>query len=158
MLESLQRLQWVVKCRPRRLASCSAWTTWSWRPWTGSSCWRPKVTSEVGAVVGAAAGLAAPTAALPISSSTTTPAAQLVPRIPTAATRKTAMPLPPLPPPGADTDSTGDVASVRNNRYEDWTHLNPLLHTPCALPFSYSMFCTLGFIARIRAIMSLKIH
>lgn len=105
----------LVNCRPRRLAPCLAWTIWSWRPWTGSSCWRPKVTS--GAVAGAAVGLAAPTAALPISSSTTTPAALRVPRTLTAATRKTAMPPPPLPSPGADTASTGDEASVLNNRY-----------------------------------------
>jgi hypothetical protein len=62
-------------------------------------------------------GLAAPTAALPISSYTTTPAALRVPRTLTAATRKTAMPPPPLPSPGADTASTGDEASVLNNRY-----------------------------------------
>jgi hypothetical protein len=43
-------------------------------------------------------------------------------------TRKTATPLPPLPPPGADTASTGDGASVHNNRYTNKHILNDFRH------------------------------
>jgi hypothetical protein len=41
-----------------------------------------------------------------------------------AATRKTAMPPPPLPPLEAGTASTGDEANVHNNRYEHKHNLN----------------------------------
>jgi hypothetical protein len=41
-----------------------------------------------------------------------------------AATRKTAMPPPPLPPLEAGIASTGDEASVHNNRYEHKHNVN----------------------------------
>ena len=71
-----------------------------------------------------AVGLAALTAALPIFTSTTNPAALRVRRTLMAATRKTAMPPPPLPPLEADIASTGDEASVLNNRYEHKHYVN----------------------------------
>lgn len=63
-------------------------------------------------------GLAALTAARPIFTSTTNPAALRVPHILMAATKKTATPPPLLPPLEAGIASTGDEASVHNNRYE----------------------------------------
>ena len=69
-------------------------------------------------------GLAALTAARPIFTSTTNPAALRVRRTLMAATRKTATPPPALPPPEADIASTGDEASVHNNRYEHKHKMN----------------------------------
>jgi len=69
-------------------------------------------------------GLAALTAARPIFTSTTNPAALRVRRTLMAATRKTAMPPPPLPPLEADIASTGDEASVHNSRYKRKPNVN----------------------------------
>ena len=69
-------------------------------------------------------GLAALTAARPIFTSTTNPAVLRVLRTLMVATRKTAMPPPPLPPLEADIACTGDEASVHNNRYEHEHNVN----------------------------------
>ena len=74
--------------------------------------------------VEAAVGLAALTAAPPIFTSTTNPAALGVRPTLMAATRKTAMPPPHLPPLEADIVSTGDEASVLNNRSEHKHNVN----------------------------------
>lgn len=65
-----------------------------------------------------AVGLAALTAAQPIFTSTTNPAALRVRRTLMAATRKTAMPPPLLPPLETGIASTGEETSVHNNRYK----------------------------------------
>lgn len=69
-------------------------------------------------------GLAVLTAVRPIFTSTTNPAALRVQPTLMAATRKTATPPPLLPLLEAGTASTGDEASVHNNRYEHKHKLN----------------------------------
>ena len=69
-------------------------------------------------------GLAALTAARPIFTFTTNPAALRVLRILMAATRKTATTPPPLSPLEAGIASIGDEASVRNRKYEHKHNVN----------------------------------
>ena len=69
-------------------------------------------------------GLAVLTAARPIFTFMTNPAALRVRRTLMAATKKTVTPPPPLPPLEADIASTGDEANVHNNRYEHKHNVN----------------------------------